>query len=386
MANKVGLAIAIYTINYGTFLQAYATQYTIKKLGYDTEIININSVKEDVSKNRQKYFISQIFNFSEVWSYRYAISSIISKKTNFKYRKYIERREKRFLDFKNIFFDIGEVKDSWGGLTKYCENFSSVVVGSDQLWRPANIAGNFYTLNFVPDNINKISYATSFGMNKIRTNQVKKAKKFLSRINYLSCREKSGVDIINDLIGRKAEVVCDPTILLNKNEWDQMLNQTPIINGDYILVYLLGDDKNHRMYMKKLAKFTGCKIVGVLHGSGYIHGDEKYMDIIPNDIGPLEFLNLIKYSKYICTDSFHGCVFSILFEKNFYAFKLFSDKNSMSTNGRVINLLTKFNLQDRLIDNYSILITNEIDYSKVNVVVDEFRKESLNYLSVALKG
>ena len=385
MKNRIGLAIVTYTINYGTFLQAFATQTAIRKLGYETEIINIDSVIKDVSKARKRYFISQMFNIAELKSYRHTISAIIARKTVRAYREYMESREKKFCSFGNQFFEIGEKFNSWMELSEYCNNFSSIVVGSDQLWRPANIAGNFYTLNFVPSEINKVSYATSFGLKEIRDNQKEVTAKFLSRIQYLSCREESGAEIIEKLTGRPAKVVCDPTLLLTKNDWERYVPAEPIVAGDYILMYLLSDSKAHRQYVKELAEKTSCRVVGILHGAGFICGDEKNVDEAPADIGPFDFLNLVKYAKYVCTDSFHGCVFSTIFQKNLYVFKRFSDKDKMSTNSRVTNLLSRFGLSDRLVEKYDHIFVEDIDYANVNDKVDEFRKDSIDFLKKALE-
>ena len=384
MSHKIGLAIVTYTINYGTFLQAFATQTKIKALGYETEILNIDSVIDDVSKARKKYFLGQMFHISELKSYRQTILAIIEKRVNKRYRNYMTSREKCFMAFKKNHFLIGEKCDSWLGLSEHCREFSSVVVGSDQLWRPANIAGNFYTLNFVPDDINKISYATSFGLREIRENQRKIATNFLSRIEHLSCREESGANIIEELTGRKAKVVCDPTLLLKQNDWNKFLPDKTIIPGDYILVYLLSTNRKHREYVKRLAKETSCKIVGVLHGAGYVKGDENFVDEAPADIDPFDFLNLIKHARYVCTDSFHGCVFSVIFEKNLYAFKRFSDKDKMSTNTRVTGLLQRLGLSERLVDSYDALFFDDIDYSRVNEKLDFFRTDSLDFLTKAL--
>lgn len=385
MKNKIGLAIVTYTINYGTFLQAFATQTAIRGLGCETEILNIDSVIGDVSRARKKYFLKQIFNIAELKSYRHTISAIVAKKLNKKYRDYMRQREACFRKFSKEHFSIGEKCDSWAGLSKHCEDFSSIVVGSDQLWRPANIAGNFYTLNFVPEHINKISYATSFGLKEIRPNQKDVAAAFLKRIQHLSCREESGTKIIEALTGRKAKVVCDPTLLLKQDDWEKFLPDKPIVDGDYVLVYLLSNNKDHREYVKKLAKETACKVVGVLHGAGYIQGDEHFVDEAPAAVGPFDFLNLIKNAKYVCTDSFHGCVFSTIFQKNFYAFKRFSDKDKMSTNTRVTGLLNRFHLSDRLVENYGEVFLSDIDYTKVNEKVAEFRNDSLSFLTDALE-
>ena len=362
MSNKIGLAIAIHTINYGTFLQAFATQEAVRSLGYDTEILNINSVIDDVSRARKKYFLSRIFSLTELKSYRHIISAILTKKINKKYRSYISDREKCFSDFSKKYFSVGEICDSWKGLSKHCEGFSSVLVGSDQLWRPANIAGNFYTLNFVPEHVDKVSYATSFGLNEIRENQRDIASEFLNRIQCLSSREESGVKIIENLTGRNAEMVCDPTLLLGQERWNGFLDPHPIVDGDYVFVYLLGNDKSHRAYIRELAKTLSCKIVG-----------------------PFEFLNLIKHAKCVCTDSFHGCVFSTIFEKDFYAFKRFSDKDKMSTNTRVVGLLKKIDALDRLVESYDCVSFDSIDYSKINERVDDFRNYSIGFLTKSLK-
>lgn len=383
--NKVGLAIVTYTINYGTFLQAFATQTAIENLGYETTILNIDSVINDVSRARKKYFIGQLLNYAEVKSYAATVSAIIQRKINAHYREYYCHREKKFKEFYDKYFKIGPVCNSWRGLREYCGNFSSIVVGSDQLWRPANIAGDYYTLNFVPDEINKISYATSFGLNTIRKNQEIIATKFLNRIQFLSCREQGGVQIIKKLTNRNAKLVCDPTLLLNKNEWDSYVSEKPIVVGDYVLTYLLSNNIEHRKYARKLANKTGCKVVGILHGAGFVKGDEKFVDEAPKEVGPFEFLNLIKYAKYVCTDSFHGCVFSTIYEKNFYAFKRFSDKDKMSTNNRVTNLLERFGLSNRLIEEYDLMNMEDISYATVNEKVRLFQNESKEYLLCALR-
>ena len=381
---KIGLAIVTYTINYGTYLQAFATQYAIRKLGFDTGIININSVIGDVSKARKKYFIRQLLNFAEVKSYLGIIGSIIQKKINPSFRKYYAKRENAFARFNKEYFHFGPICDSWKGLSEYCRKFDSVVVGSDQLWRPANIAGNFYTLNFVPEEINKVAYATSFGLSEIRQNQKSIATAFLKRIQHLSCREESGAKIIKELTNRDAKVVCDPTLLVSKDDWNSLVPQNKIIQGDYILAYLVGNKKEHREYVRNLAKKMSCKIVGVLHGAGYVNGDEKFVDEYPADIGPFDFLNLIKNAKCVCTDSFHGCVFSIIFEKNLHVFKRFSDSDMMSTNSRVTNLLRRLQLDERLVEDYSKFNLDGIDYASVGKLLDSFRTESRSYLMNSL--
>ena len=287
MDKKVGLAIVTYGTNYGTYLQAFATQHIVRKLGYDTEVINIDSVQKEVGKARKKYFAKRIFSPSELKSYKHVLIGIVREKTNKKYRQYMANRKEQFEKFRKSKFVFSEVRNSWSGLSQLCqERYEHVLVGSDQLWRPANIEGNFYTLNFVPENVNKIAYATSFGLSEIRKNQSEKAKSFLSRINHLSVRETSGAKIVKNLTERDIPVVCDPTLLLSQDDWDQFVAKEPIVKEKYILCYFLGNNKAHREFAKKLAEKTGCKVVGVLHIAGYLSIDKKFGDIVPNDIGP----------------------------------------------------------------------------------------------------
>lgn len=384
MDKKVGLAIVTYGTNYGTYLQAFATQQLIQNLGYKTEVINIDSVKHEVGKARKWYFAKQLFNFAELKSYKNVLLGLVREKVNKKYKSYMANRKEKFKKFREEKFCFSEIVKSWDGLTKLCsENYDHVVVGSDQLWRPANIAGDFYTLNFVPDDVNKIAYATSFGLSEIRKSQSKKTEKFLNRINHLSVRENSGAKIVKKLTNRDIPVVCDPTLMLTKKEWDGFVSNDSIVKGKYVLCYFLGNNKSHRILAKRIAEKTGCKIVGVLHIAGHLAIDENFCDEEPQDIGPFEFLNLIKNAEYVCTDSFHGCVFATIFNRNLFAFKRFTKNSKMSTNSRITTLLSTFGIVDVLVEgseNVDDLLDIKINYNEVNYLMETKREESLDYL------
>ncbi len=387
---KVGLAIVTYGTNYGTYLQAFATQYFINKLGHETEVINIDSVQKEVSTARKKYFISRLFSYSELKSYSHVIIGIVREKTNKSYKSFMSRRKKKMEEFKNEKFVFSPKCDSFAGLSAYCsENFDSVVVGSDQLWRPANIAGDFYTLNFVPDDVNKIAYATSFGLKEIRNNQKEVATNFLSRINHLSVRESSGAEIVSNLTERKIPVVLDPTLLLTKDEWADFAVSDLEVPERYILCYFLGNNKTHRDFAKRLAVKTGCKIVALVHIAGFISLDKSFGDLQPADVGPCDFLKLMKNAQYVCTDSFHGCVFATQFERQLFAFRRFSNKDKMSTNDRISTLLKMLDMEDRLIygtENCDEYITKITNYFGAKKLLEIKRRESIVYLKNAFEN
>ena len=213
-------------------------------------------------------------------------------------------------------------------------------------------------------------------------------KKFLERINYISVREKNACKLVEDLSSRKAELVCDPTLLLDKNEWMEIQQEPPIIEGNYILCYFLGKNIEHRKFAERLKEKTGYKIVSLNHSDEYVKYSDKFADETPYDIGPGEFVNLIRNAKYVCTDSFHGTVFSLINQVEFFTFERFSSKNSkVSTNSRIYSLLELVNLKDRLLkgnENVEEIFNKKINFGEVNQKIEKFRESSRNFLKNAL--
>jgi hypothetical protein len=308
--------------------------------------------------------------------------------TDKEYSKNITIRNNLFDNFSERYFKYSPNIQGWSNLSNYCKLYDSVVVGSDQLWRPVNIEGDFYTLNFVPEEINKISYSTSFGVATLPKKQANKAKLFLKRIEFLSVREESGQKLIKRLINLDIPIVCDPTMLLTQNEWNSMIDQERVIEDDYILCYFLGSNEQYLNFSKKLKEKLDIKLVGLVHCAGYNDKVDLYFDEMPFSVGPLEFINLIKYAKYVLTDSFHCCVFSIIFEKNFYAFKRFLDNDEMSTNDRLVTLFRRTGIAGRLLTGHEKIDSSfliNIDYSNVSARLEVQRNNSLEYLRNALR-
>ena len=387
--NKVGLAVVTYMRNYGSYLQSFATQEVIKSLGYDTEVINIKGVEPIIGEARRKYFMSKIFSASELKSYAVTLKGILKMKTDTIYAKKIKERDTKYDAFRER-YTFSPVLNSWEEIGDYCRNnFSSVVVGSDQLWRPANIEGGYYTLEFVPEAVNKVSYSTSFGVKVLPSKQAKKAQYFIPRINHLSVREESGRQLVKALTNLDARVVCDPTMLLTRDDWESYLPQESKWEGQkYILCYFLGQHEKYMEFAKRLGKKTGKKVVGLVHCSGYNSNVDKYMDEMPFDVGPLDFIDLIRNADCVLTDSFHCCVFSILFHKDFFVFRRFSDTDRMSTNDRLSTLFSWTGIKNRLLEGDEVIVDSmliPIDYSEVDDRIEKMRKESKEFLELALK-
>lgn len=379
---KVGIVSCYFKNNYGSMLQAYATKKILDNNNIPNETINIDN-NIDFKKGKRKYYASQLFNFKFIKSKFGMIKLKLDKKIVKDLGKNISVRDSKYKEFRKE-FNLSISCPDYKSLSEMADaKYSDVIVGSDQLWLPVNVVSDYYTLNWVSDNINKISYATSFGISKIPDKYTDEYKKFLSRINYLSVREESGKKICDEY-GISSKVVCDPTILLTKEEWEQEAVQERIIPDKYILCYFLGSNIEHRKFAEKLREKTGYKIVSLNHADEYVKYSDTFADMTPYDIGPREWINLIKNAEYVCTDSFHGTVFSLLFNKTFFDFRRYSESNKMSTNSRIDSLLDLAGVDKNRIltgnEDVDTVIKYKINYNKVNKNIDKIRQESKKWL------
>lgn len=385
---RIGMAINYDYPDYGGMLQAYASFRKIRDLGYDPEAINIDAISGEIKQRKIKYFIRNIFDISIVKEKSQIVFKKVRQKANKDLGDNLNLRYEAFDKFHREKFKVSREYSSWSDLTNGCKEYSSVVVGSDQLWLPSNIAGDYYTLSFVPNEVNKVAYATSFGVSKIAKGQETKAKEYLSRIDYLSAREESGQRIIKEHTGRDVQLVCDPALLLTAKEWDEDATPGRIIRDRYIFCYFMGDNPWQREFVKELKKKTGYKIVALLHLDQYIKSDENYVDEAPYDISPADFINLVKNAEMVCTDSFHGTVFSLTYGKMFFTFMRFSDTATLSTNSRINTLLKRLNVENRLVtkeSNAEKMLKQNMDIEGIQARLCNFRNESLEYLKKALE-
>lgn len=380
---KIGIAAVTYKENFGSALQTYATQYILEKLGYDARIFEIRGVHREIHIKKLLYYLGRMFDPVEL---KYLIANLKSRSrktasaSTDHYAHDMQIRKKVYADFNRKWNKMLPVVKGWKGLSNQAAEMDAVVVGNDQLWRPSNIVGCYFTLEFVPDDVKKIAFSTSFGVSELPATLHKHAKRFLSRIEHISVRENSGADIVKKESGRDATVVCDPTMMMTAEEWMQIQDRKSFADGRYILMYLMGENPGQRDFVKRLSKQTGCRIIGLLHGATYIASDEDVVDEKPYNVGPSEFINLIRNAEYVCTDSFHCCVFSILNSTKFFAFRRWPDGSKFSANDRLYTLLDFTGLSNRMLrgtEDVSECIADEINFKDVLERVDEKRKISM---------
>lgn len=380
---KIGLAVCYDTKNFGSQLQVLATIKKIEELGYATEIIRY---KKKLTPTFILQTIPRLFNLPFIQA------KLASKKKQKEIKKYptiasnVSTRNKRFGKFvDNYFTNLSKLYAGWETLVKESStNYDLYLCGSDQLWLPHNLGSHFYTLEFAPENKPKIAYATSFGVSRIPNIQKKSTARYLNRFQSLSTREIEGQKIIEELTGKKAHVVCDPTLLFSADGWSNFVADKRVIEEPYIFCYFLGTNLEHRKVANKFKQKTGLKMVVCPFLDNFVEMDQTFGDIQMFDMDSADFVNLIRHAEYVLTDSFHGSVFSILHHKKFLTFNRFKDGTN-SRNSRIDSLFTLLGLGDRRFAGNIDDVKNEIDYISVEEQLFKLRSKSVEYLSNALK-
>ena len=380
----LGVCIKYTQHNYGSKLQALATVKAFERLGLEYEIIRYN-------KKTLSFYLRAIlgmFNSVFLTDRYYEAQRKIEFRRHKEIQEKVNLRNNCFDRFDNCFEEhLSEIYVNYEELKNLCqEKYDEVISCSDQLWSPAALASGFYNLMFVPDNVKKVSWASSFGVSKIPKAQIRKTKKYLSRINYISMRENQGAKIVKTLTGRDVPVLMDPVFAFDKDEWAQFVPHQKKYSEPYIFCYFLGDNQNHRKQANIVAKRMGYKIVTLRHLDKYVQEDESFGDYAPYDVSPNDFLNLIRNAEVVLTDSFHGTAFSIIEGKQFVVFDRYSASSLNSKNSRIDSLCQNVGLQNRRYtdadSNIIEILREKIDFMEVHKKVSRYREKTWEYLKV----
>ena len=344
--------------NYGAILQSYALQKKLRELGTYPEIIDYSS-----------QYISNPFrliNLKEKGLFNYIYGAI-------GHICYIPRRRKCNQFRKHMKYSEPVTK---GNMRAVSGKYDIYIAGSDQVWdyKLTNFDQTYF-LDFPEKGKKKCSYAASIGEHIPPEQFRNDYSRLLNDFDEILVREDYGADIVNELTGKKPDVVCDPTLLLTADEWNKLLKE-PKIRGKYILVYQLGINPEIVNFARRLKKETGYRIVYIPFP---LVGLLKCRCEIT--VGPAEWMGLFKNAEYVISDSFHGVVFSLLFNRKFFA-----KADGHHKNRRVEQLLKLVNLSDRTMNDVSDeQLTEEIDFTYANEQIANFRNFSLHKLSEMVK-
>ncbi len=354
--NRKNVAIVTWyhSKNFGSQLQAYALYYVIKRFGFDVYMICLCNH----ARLRKIYYC--ILN-----SLPHRIARLLNKSVEEPSYQFV----KTYLEEKSV------------PPQEFKSGFDAVVCGSDQIWAP-NQFKPYYMLSIVPDKVNKISYAASIGLENIPDDLVNDYKKYVGRINHVSVREDKGKELLEKKCGIESTVVLDPTLLVDKKEWD-FIKREPDIKRNYIFCYFLKKDHQYGSLVKDFAKQKEFTIIGVSDNTD----DALWMQLLSHQqVGPCEFIGLIEGAKAVITDSYHGTIFSMLYHKPFILFERFNKEDNICQNSRIEQLKKYFGIDDRVVNPNLInqLDITPIDYSKFEPSLAILREKSMRFLKDAL--
>lgn len=342
--------------NYGAILQCYALHKTLSNIGVENDVLNYQceymGKPYSITALKRKGIIRFFLGIA------YYIVRIPRKAKFSEFRKHIKMTQKLNAS------DLIALEDLYDGF----------IAGSDQVWNDSitDFDPSYY-FDFVKSPEKKLSYAASFGFENIPNGLKNKYLKLLKNFCIYNMREASGVKIIESLLNKPANLVLDPTMLLTTDEWDTIAC-APLKKSKYILVYQITVSSFLLNTARKLARATGYKIIAIPFPlGGFLKAKPELTG------GPREWIGLIRDAEIVVTDSFHGSIFSILYNKNFYV--CITDAAT-----RIYSLLNLFKLNERIYMHSSKLEKiRKIDWEKTNNILTEERKRSLKIIIDMLK-
>ena len=360
--------------NYGGLLQAYALQTILRRMGHEVWT-------EDRKDNRRtlwqdiKYKIKILLGpIRHVYFPTAKDIRVISQRTDNFIRKYINTTEAIYTQEKPEF-------DKYG--------FDAYIVGSDQVWRPYYSPGiKNYFLDFTArKDVKRIAYAASFGTDEweYTPELTESCAQLLKEFDAVSVREDSGVDMCKKYFGVGAEHLLDPTMLLCRDDYQRIVwNEKEPSHSAKIMTYILDVTPEKTRIVDHVASRLGMSIFSVMPKNSFSQVGKRYINdcIYPS---VTEWLKGFDDADFVITDSFHGTVFSIIYNKPFIAI---SNKNR--GNSRFTSLLRKFNLMDRIISSYDSgsidrIVSAPIDYSAVDNIIQAEKQKSYTFLGKAIR-
>lgn len=373
---KIGILTHPLGTNYGGILQNYALQSVLKSLGYTPITLN--------------YYFGTPF-YVKTLSYAKRVfmrlrggnaplrgwptdseEAIITQYTHRFIHQYINTTEQFSLN------DTCKLR---------AEKIDAIVVGSDQVWRGNNPdVEHFYLSDFQDENIRKVAYAASFGVDfwEYTPEKARLCSELIKKFSAVSVREMSGAKLCKEHFGVDAKVMLDPTLLIDKSNYEQMADclDEKLSADEYVMTYILDQSFQKKQIIQGVAKSLNAPFYTVMAEKYFREVGHAGVDkcIYP----PVEkWIRGFRDSKFVVTDSFHGTVFSILFHKQFV-----SIVNSKRGTDRFVSLLSMLHLEDRLVDNYDSalnLLHKEIDYAEVDQLLAAKKTESIDFIKENLK-
>lgn len=370
---SVGI-ITIHKINnYGSVLQAYALQKVFENMGCKVEIIDYNFPNEyhiqhqytikDNNQPNEPSWIKMLYAFDLIRQHR-SINAFVSKYQHLSKIQYHSPDE----------------------LKRTPPKYDIYITGSDQLWNPHHCGGDpAFLLHFAPENALKASYAASMCINVLPTELTNLYCSLLNKYQFISVREFSSVQVIKNLTGKNVSNVLDPTLLLDRNQWNEIASKKRIVKKKYILCYFLNYTFNAFPYVDYLAKYiqqqTGYEIVRVARPPHQLIISHTIYKIAAS---PEDFLALVRDAEIVLTTSFHGTAFAVNYGKPVFTVV----QNKTASDSRQVDLMYSLGLDKQILsinDKMPDISKSNYDSVKEQNVLETLRQKSIDYLKMILE-
>ena len=361
---KTGLVTFYHIHHYGALLQAYATERSVERCGSQCEIVD--------------YYVNQN---NDLFRRPTGLGSAAADVHTALHYAPLKARYQRFEEFSKQYLRIsGHRFESLEELKNAELPYDVILSGSDQIWNPKIFPdGRFDPVFFGAfSRRRKIAYAPSFGIPHVPEGMEEELRGYLAGFSHVSVRERQGQVIVEEVTGKTVPVVLDPTLLLDREEWSAIAH--PPAEKGYILCYCISKPGALSPYIHALAEKTGLPVVQLCGIRQKVHPKAKCV----LDAGPAEFLGLFQNASYVCTNSFHGTVFSVQFQKPFFT-AVAPSELAAPESSRTFSILSRLGLTGRIIGKGDTAgLDDAIDWASVDRRLEEARKSSLTYLRAAL--
>lgn len=358
----IGVFTLIALDNYGALLQSFSLQKQLDKMGYTSEIVDVRSKDQNDCRMILKV--------------RSPLDILRNVRQLLNYTK-VRRRFDLFSDFVRENIRLSRNYPDIQSLTEEELPYKLLMTGSDQTFNvKLSVFKEVYYLGFEKKRP-KVSYASSFGefCKSFTAEERKRIKEWLSEYKHISIREEQGVNFAKKITGRSDIVkTVDPTLLIQREDWEELIGDNRNRYGDYLLFYSVLSDKWVVDEVKRIAREYKLKVI-VPHLCNQFEIGADFKRVV---VSPDGFLNLVKHAKMVLTTSFHATVFSIIFHKPFYSFV-------PEEGNRIGSLLAMLALEERMIKSAGKdIVQTEIDFVNADRILKAEREKSIEYLSQVL--
>lgn len=369
---RIGIITLSASDNCGSLLQTYALQTVLQNMGkFDVEVINFSTP--------ESHDIYDIFNKRCLWDLK-------RLKYRVKYYKSFRKQKKDYMYFRKNFLKFSQRREIFPKkMNKICCNYDLVITGSDQIW---NVKMNDFNNAFFAywTDCKKVAYAPSLGGHDIReADHYEQIVEWLKAFDAISVRERMGKRCLEELLGKKIEVVLDPTLIVDKKVWNDITG-SPRINEKYIFYYSWSykNDELNKIVQRE-AERTGHQVYVIDESKWTRKNYKKYGFKLSDRGGPLAFLNLMKYAEKCFVESFHGMIFAYIFEKDFW---ILDEELDGKYDERISDLAFTLQMENRFLTPTNCdAIDNDRkpDYATSYPCLFRMQEISQNYLKINLK-